>query len=83
MGLRGDGAAYEIGYSVAASDKLGAARTELHGQVQRHLRNAGIPLAIAGSSTVRALSVPTPEELLQDSDLFGVWRRRTATCLPG
>jgi small-conductance mechanosensitive channel/CRP-like cAMP-binding protein len=70
--LHGDGAVYEISFSVHSSEQLGAAKTELLAQVQRHLRNAGIPLAVAGVATVPELPVPTPSELLEQSDLFGV-----------
>lgn len=72
VGLQGDGAAYEISFSVPSSDKLGAARTELFALVQRHLRHAGIGLAVAGQATVPRLPVPTPAELLQQSNLFGM-----------
>ena len=71
-GLRGDGIAYEIGFSVASSDKLGPARNELFIQVHRHLRHAGMALAVAGIATPPAVPVPTPEQLLEQSDLFGV-----------
>lgn len=72
VGLQGDGAAYEISFSVPSSDKLGTARTELFGLVQCHLRHAGIGLAVAGRSAVPRLPVPTPAELLQESSLFGL-----------
>lgn len=71
-GLAGDGATYEIGFSVDSTDRLGAARTELFTQVHRHLRNAGIALAVPNSATPPALAAPTLSVLLQQSDLFGV-----------
>ncbi|WP_131196626.1 mechanosensitive ion channel family protein [Lichenihabitans psoromatis] len=69
--LRGDGVVYEIYFSVPSTEKLGAARSEVFGQVQRHLRHAGLALAVAGIATVPRLAVPTPAELLAQSDLFG------------
>ena len=69
--LRGDGVAYEISFSVPSTEKLGAARSEVLGQVQRHLLHAGIPLAVAGLAAVPKLAVPTSAELLEQSDLFG------------
>ena len=71
-GLYGDGVVYEISFSVATSDRLGAARTELFGQIQRHLRHAGIPLAVKGQATVPLVPVPTVAELLEQSELFCV-----------
>ena len=47
-GLRGDGASYEIGFSVESSEQLSAAHTELFTQIHRHLRYAGIALAVPG-----------------------------------
>ncbi len=69
--LRGDGVAYEISFSVPSTEKLGAARSEVFGQVQHHLRHAGIPLAVAGLAGVPQIARPTPAELLARSDLFG------------
>jgi small-conductance mechanosensitive channel/CRP-like cAMP-binding protein len=71
-GLRGDGAEYEINFSVPSSNVLGAARSEILGQVQGHLQHAGIALAVAGLADVPEIPVPTPADLLQQSDLFGV-----------
>jgi small-conductance mechanosensitive channel len=71
-GLQGDGAAYEISFSVPSADKLGAARTELFTQIQRHLHHAGIPLAVQGLATVPSITIPTSIELLEQSDLFCV-----------
>ena len=70
--LRGDGAVYEIAFSVAGGDTLGPARTELLGQVQRHLFHAAIPLAVDGVAAVPPLAVPTAADLLAWSDLFGI-----------
>lgn len=70
--LRGDGAVYEIAFSVAGGDVLGPARTEVLAQVQRHLFHAAIPLAVDGLAEVPRLAVPTAADLLARSDLFGM-----------
>jgi small-conductance mechanosensitive channel len=69
-GLYGDGATYEISFSVPSADKLAVARTELFTQIQRHLYHAGVPLAVKGLATVPPVAVPTTVELLERSDLF-------------
>ncbi|WP_419727932.1 mechanosensitive ion channel family protein [Lichenicola sp.] len=71
-GIRGDGVTWEIGFTVETSAQLSAARTELYTNILRHLRHAGIALAVAGLATPVTVPVPTLAELLQDSDLFGV-----------
>ena len=71
-GLHGDGASYEIGYSVASSALLDKARTEVLGQIHRHLRHAGIGLAIGGMASPGLAKVPTPVDMLEHSDLFGM-----------
>ena len=70
--LNGDGAVYEISYSVPSSAVIMAARTELLGQVQNHLRHAGISLAVSGRPTVPQTRSPTAAEMLEESDWFGV-----------
>ena len=69
--LNGDGAAYEIAFSVPSSENLSAARSELLAEVQRHLLHAAVPLAVAGISELPVLAVPSPADLLTRSDLFG------------
>jgi small-conductance mechanosensitive channel len=69
-GVLGDGAVYEITFSVTSSRRLGALRSELYAEVQRHLRYAGIALAVNGQSSVPGVAVPNPIDLLTDSDLF-------------
>jgi small-conductance mechanosensitive channel/CRP-like cAMP-binding protein len=71
-GLQGDGTVFEISFSVASSSQLGAARTELYTKIHRHLRHAGIALAVEGIATLPPVIVPTPAKLLAESDLFGV-----------
>ncbi len=71
-GLYGDGCIYQLSYSVASSSQLAVANHELLTEIHRHLRFAGIALAVAGTASVLAAAVPTPAELLQQSDLFGV-----------
>ena len=70
--LNGDGAVYDISFSVASTAAITAARTEVLGQVQNHLRHAGISLAVAGSAQVPCTTVPTPAQMLEESDWFGV-----------
>ena len=71
-GLQGDGARYEIWYSVASTRDLSAARTELFTQVHRHLRHAGIPLAVPGRAHTIPVKVPTIGDLLEQSEIFGI-----------
>jgi len=71
-GLQGDGARYEIWYSVPTSRELSAARTELFTQVHRHLRHAGIPLAVPGLARTIPVKVPTIGDLLEQSEIFGI-----------
>ena len=71
-GLHGDGNSYEISFAVETSEQLAAARTELWSHIHCHLRYAGIALAVAGLASVRPVTVPTPSEMLELSDLFGV-----------
>jgi small-conductance mechanosensitive channel len=71
-GLQGDGASYEVSYSVPTSESLGVARTEMLGQIHRHLRHAGIALAVAGVAHLGETTVPTPADILGRSDLFGM-----------
>ena len=70
--LRGDGAVYEIAFSVSGVETLGQARTEMLAQVQRHLLHAAIPLAVDGLAEVPTLKLPTSTDLLARSDLFGM-----------
>ncbi len=72
VGLHGDGSSFEIGFFVASNDLLAAARTELFGQVHRHLRHAGIALAVPGTIATVPVQVPTPAQLLDRSDWFSV-----------
>jgi CRP-like cAMP-binding protein len=69
--LAGQGVVWEIGFSVASTAGLAAARTELLGQIHWHLRHAGIALAVAAGATP-PVPVPTLGQLLAESDLFGV-----------
>ena len=71
-GLQGDGAVYEISFSVSSSDELGGARNELFAEIQRHLCHAGIALAVVGLASLPPLAIPTGIDLLEQSDLFGV-----------
>nr|WP_321983157.1 mechanosensitive ion channel family protein [uncultured Lichenicoccus sp.] len=70
-GLQGDGAIYEISFSVDSSEGLATARTELFTQIHRHLHHAGIALALAGAAAPPQVTVPTVAQLLAESDLFG------------
>jgi small-conductance mechanosensitive channel/CRP-like cAMP-binding protein len=70
--ISGDGVTYEIGFSIPNIEAVVAARTELLGQIQNHLRHAGISLAVPGTANVTPVEVPTPAILLKESDWFGI-----------
>ena len=72
VGLFGDGSLWEVSFSVASNDVIEEARTELFSQVHRHLRHAGIGLAVQNTINVVPASVSTPAELLDKSDWFSV-----------
>jgi small-conductance mechanosensitive channel/CRP-like cAMP-binding protein len=72
VGLNGDGCVYQIAFAVASSSQLAPARNELLVEIHRHLRYSGIALAVAGAAVLLPVSVPTPSQLLEQSDLFGV-----------
>jgi small-conductance mechanosensitive channel/CRP-like cAMP-binding protein len=72
VGLQGDGVAYEISFYVETSDQLSAARAELFMQVHRHLRHAGIALAIANMAAPPKIEAPSLLQLLEQSELFSV-----------
>lgn len=69
--LQGDGVTYEVRFVVGSSNEIGAARTEMLTLAHRHLRHAGIPLAVAGTALLPPVHVPTIAELITDSDVFG------------
>ena len=70
IGLEGDGVQYEISFSIAKSELLVAARTEIYRRVHRHLRYAGIALAVPGRQRLSS-DQPTLATILAESDLFG------------
>lgn len=70
--LAGDGSLFEIWFSIAEADLLARARTELLGQLHRHLRHAGMALGIAGSHIIPDVKPAGGTELMAQSDLFGV-----------
>ena len=72
VGLHGDGSVYEIAFFVGSTDVLDEARTELFSQVHRHLRHAGIGLAVPNTIATVPVEVPTPAQLLDRSDWFSV-----------
>jgi CRP-like cAMP-binding protein len=69
--LQGDGGTYEVRFVVGSSNEIGAARTEMLLLAHRHLRHAGIPLAVAGTALLAPAHVPTIAELIAESDVFG------------
>jgi small-conductance mechanosensitive channel len=69
-GLLGDCAIYEITFFVVSSKTLSTVRSELFSEVQRHLKHAGIGLAVSGQSTIPRVPIPSPADLLSQSDLF-------------
>ena len=71
-GLAGDGNSYSVGFVVGSSERLPAARAEMFTQVHRHLRHAGIALAVPGLAVLPEVEVPDAGQLLEQSDLFGV-----------
>ncbi|GAN76979.1 cyclic nucleotide-binding domain-containing protein [Acidisphaera rubrifaciens] len=81
IGAAGDGVGYEISYYVATSDDLRAARTEIFGEAQRHLRAAGIALAVAGNAAPPPVEPLSLAELLAASDLFGLLEEADRTLL--
>jgi hypothetical protein len=72
LGLCGDGATYEISFSVPSGEKIGTGQSEVYAQGQRHLLYASIPLAVAGLAKVPRMTVLTLAALLEMSDLFDV-----------
>ena len=70
--VQGDGVAFKINFSVASSRDLEAGRSELLTRVHRHLRYAGMALAVPTNATPPLAAVPTPAQVLEQSDLFGV-----------
>ena len=71
-GLAGDGSVFDIAFFVPSTERLGATRAELFANIHRHLRHAGIGLAVPGSVAVQQVAVPTVQSILEQSDLFGV-----------
>ncbi len=72
IALSGDGCSYQLEFSVASSSLLTKAQNQLLTAMHRHLRAAGIALAVAGQTTLPAPPAPTPAEILEKSDLFGM-----------
>jgi small-conductance mechanosensitive channel/CRP-like cAMP-binding protein len=72
IALSGDGCSYQLEFSVASSSLLTKAQNQLLTAMHRHLRAAGIALAVAGQTTIPAPPAPTPAEILEKSDLFGM-----------
>jgi small-conductance mechanosensitive channel/CRP-like cAMP-binding protein len=71
-GLSGDGCSYQLSFSVASSSLMAKAQNQLLTAMHRHLRAAGIALSVAGEATVPPAPAPTPAEMLEKSDLFGM-----------
>jgi small-conductance mechanosensitive channel/CRP-like cAMP-binding protein len=71
VGLQGDGVTYEIRFVVASTSVVASARTEMFNHVQRHLRYAGISLAISNIAPPPPQPAPTLHELMAESELFG------------
>ncbi|GAB0118014.1 cyclic nucleotide-binding domain-containing protein [Acidisoma sp. 7E03] len=81
-GLAGDGVGYSVRYAVASSDVLGHARTEMLTQIHRHLRYAAISLAVPpGTAAPTNARVPSPADILAQSDLFGTLPEEGRNCL--
>lgn len=71
-GLAGDGVSYEIRFSVASSDQVAAVRSDLYAKIHRHLRHAGIGLAVKGVARLPQLEAPGAALVLEQSELFGI-----------
>lgn len=56
---------------MAGPEHLAAAKTEVLWQAHRHLRHAGIGLAVAGATAMKTAPKPDLRVLLEESDLFG------------
>lgn len=69
--LQGDGVAYEIRFVVGSSSEIPPSRTDMLTLVYRHLRHAGIALAVAETATLPPAHAPTLAELVAESDVFG------------
>ncbi len=73
--LNGDGCNYQLSFSVASSSLMTKAQNQLLTAVHRHLRASGIALSVEGQTTIPAPPAPTPAEMLEKSDLFGMVER--------
>ncbi|HUN42493.1 MAG TPA: mechanosensitive ion channel family protein [Acetobacteraceae bacterium] len=71
VSLLGDGNAYEVRFFVSSSDDVRPARTEMLAQIHRHLLHAGIGFGVGGVAPLPSPSVPTIQDLLAESDMFG------------
>ena len=78
MGLKGDGVSWDIDFSVERAEMLFRTRTEVPWQVHRHLRHAGIAMAIEGSASPTLVSGPSLEQLLRSRICSGRSAARTA-----
>ena len=70
VSLLGDGNAYEVRFFVKSSEDVRPARTEMLGQIHRHLRHCGIGFGVGGVAPVPSPPVPSIAELLAESDMF-------------
>jgi small-conductance mechanosensitive channel/CRP-like cAMP-binding protein len=68
--LAGDGIRYVVSYAVSDSNLIVAARTELLGQIHRHLRFTGIGFAVPGLPAPDVQPAAGPRALLEASDHF-------------
>jgi len=71
VSLLGDGNAYEVRFFVGSGDDVRPARTEMLAQIHRHMLHAGIGFGVGGVAPVPSPSVPTVDDLLAESDMFG------------
>ncbi len=73
-GLAGDGTTFALQFAATSSDVVGSTRSEMLARVHRHLRFAGMRLAIPGQPSGAPGTMATPsgiDELLAHSALFG------------
>ncbi|WP_419728958.1 mechanosensitive ion channel domain-containing protein [Lichenicola sp.] len=82
--LAGDGTTFALQFAAASSDVVGQVRSEMLARVHRHLRFAGMRLAIPGQAADPPVTVVTPlgvEDLLAHSALFGAMTETHRTLL--
>ena len=81
--MKGDGARYEIRFRCRQPTRLPRPERRFFSRPTGHLRHAGIALAVTGVAALPKVSAPTPQQLLEQSDLFGVMDEPELKALAG